>query len=234
MPDRIALQRAAAALAEARAVEATAQAEVARVTEALDRARQQHFEAEEAAEEDADRAAAELLGELEPDRRTGETEKANRRISTTAGSRLNSSPIGAERAAAIVARLERRFTAALEARDRAKSAVSAADLQHRKAAMAVLALEAEGIAFQLGGAERLAAKLWRSLDTLSRLWLAGADAGPPRFGPQATAALQTPPRLASVDLPPVAVAEVTRGIADEWRARFAELLGAPPEKAKAA
>jgi len=70
--------------------------------------------------------------------------------------------------------------------------------------------------------------LWRSLDVLSRLSLAGAGSGPPKFGPEAIAALQAPPRLAGIDLPPPAVAEITQAIAGEWRARFASLLEERP------
>ena len=66
------------------------------------------------------------------------------------------------------------------------------------------------------------------------MWVGGADCGPMPFGASAVAALQAPPRLASVDLPPVAVAEITRTIADEWRARFRELIEEPSEEAAAA
>lgn len=100
--------------------------------------------------------------------------------------------------------------------------------------MEVLAFEANAIARSLGEAERTAAARWRRLDTLSRMWVGGAAAGPMPFGPEAIAALQTPPRLAAIDLPPVAVAEVTRAIAGEWRARFAALLELEEEEVAAA
>ena len=73
-----------------------------------------------------------------------------------------------------------------------------------------------------------------SLDVLSRLWLAGAGNGPPRFGPAAVAALQAPPRLASIDLPPPEVQEVTKALADHWRAKYAALLTEVPAEAEAA
>jgi hypothetical protein len=66
------------------------------------------------------------------------------------------------------------------------------------------------------------------------MWVAGADAGPPRFGPQAIAVLQHPPRLATVDLPPAAARQAVEAIAGEWRARFRELLEEPLSEAEAA
>jgi hypothetical protein len=119
-------------------------------------------------------------------------------------------------------------------RDQARHRVAEVDQEHRRAAQQILADEAEGLAATLARAEREAAQLWRRLDVLSRLWLAGAQAGPPRFGPQAVSALQTPPRLASIDLPPVAIREVTEKIAASWRARFKELLEEPEEGKEAA
>jgi len=76
--------------------------------------------------------------------------------------------------------------------------------------------------------------LWRSLDVFSRLWLGGAGAGPPKLGPATVQALQRPPRLASVDLPPPLVAEITQAIAEEGRAKFAALLAEVSEEAEAA
>lgn len=111
-----ALHQAASALAEARAEEIAAQGEVDRVNQALDVAREQLREAEEATQLEAEEAVAVLLGE------------------ESGGDGRPGPPTGISgaRAAAVTVRLERR------------------------------------------------------LDTLSRMWVGGADAGPMR--PAATAA----------------------------------------------
>jgi len=46
--------------------------------------------------------------------------------------------------------------------------------------------------------------------------------------------LAAPPRLASTDLPPAAVAALTQALADHWRLKFAELLEEAPAEAEAA
>jgi hypothetical protein len=223
MPSRIALHRAAAALAEARALEATAQAEVARVTEALD-----------GPVSSISRPRQRLRSRPRKPRRrcwaSGNRDRSKEKRERANSARCALPAIGVERAGAVVSRLERRLTAAIEARDRTKSAVAAADLQHRKCATQVLAEEANAIARELAEAERTAAACWRRLDTLSRMWIGGADAGVMPFAPAAVTALQNPPRLARIDLPAVAIYKITQQIAGDWRARFAELLADPSKE----
>jgi len=58
----------------------------------------------------------------------------------------------------------------------------------------------------------------------TKMWMGGADCGPMPSGREAAQALQHPPRLARIDLPPPLVREMVERIAAFWRSRFEELL----------
>jgi hypothetical protein len=87
--------------------------------------------------------------------------------------------------------------------------------------------EADALARELLQHEERAAALWRQLDVLSRLWLAGGQAGPPRFGRNVVLALQYPPHRPQTDLAPPAARAQAEQMAADWRARFQALLDEP-------
>jgi len=75
------------------------------------------------------------------------------------------------RCKAVINRLDRRLGQATEAHAQARSALHNADQKHARAAIAILADEAEGLANDLANCEARSPMLCCSLDVLSRLWL---------------------------------------------------------------
>jgi hypothetical protein len=215
-----ALERTAADLAEARRVEADAQFEVARVEDALDRAREALFEAQRVADVVAEIAAeAFLAGESSLGQPSvGNGLDHNPRPSPEHDTALRNG---------IVTRIEHRLEMAISARDRARAAAVAADVAHKRAALAIVCAEAEGAAAELAQYEAEAARIWSKLSILSGLWLGGAALGPPPLGPLAVAAAQSPPRLAMTDRPPSEQRAMAEAIATGWRQRFAALVEGP-------
>jgi hypothetical protein len=213
-----ALERTGVGLAEARRFEADAQFEVARVGDALARARDALFEAERVADAAAEIAAEALLA--------GESSHP----STGNGLDPAPGPSPAHDVAlrhGIVTRIEHRLEMAISARDRARAATMSADTAHKRAALAIVCAEAEGDAAEFERHEAEAARIWSKLSILSGLWLGGVAIGPPPLGPLAVAAAQSPPRLAMADRPPSEQRAMAEAIAAGWRQRYAALLEGP-------
>jgi len=205
---------AARALLDARAAAEEAHAEVERIADAMLEARANLGNAEAAQEAAADRSASFLI--------QSRADKGDGTVWLMEVARCQG----------VINRLERLLGQATQKHSDARAALHNADQQHAGAAMRVLAGEAEALAHDLASSEARSAALWRSLDTFSRLWLAGAGAGPPKLGPVTVQVLQYPPRLARVNLAPPAAAAITAAIAAEWRAKFEALLAEAPAEAE--
>jgi hypothetical protein len=203
------LARAAKALAHAKALEAAAQTEVDHIAAACDEAQERLLAVKAQIDRAADAQVEALLGN---------------------GSKLVEDVIPEVGPAQLAHdRLLARHTTATETLARLRISRGDAELEHRRAAAQCLADEANYIAREILRHEERSAELWREIDVLSRLWLAGANAGPVRFGREVILTLQHPPRLVSVDVAPPAARAQTERIAAGWRDRFERLLAEPPK-----